>query len=236
MAIQKSKMSKRKKAVIILLILLMLPLLLLLVNSVRQTIKTSSAKQKVNVARAEVEKTTDETILSFEAALTNSGIAASKVASSKVDVCYINHKDAGWFAQNWYQDCYLRYVGGYITNLNKVDVKDIISKSTELQKKTDKLSNFDSFYPNTCVLSNEADFIQLYYLPVGATQKDDYSCMIPNQLQGVGTIDPILLDSELSARKYQIFDTNSIGRDQNQIWFEFDRNYYREDLGCNVGV
>src|SRR5581483_6378966 len=105
MSTQNLKMSIKKKVAFIILVLLGLSLIYIMFGEVRQAVATHRAAGKVAAAKLRTESQADQKMSQFESQLISSGIAASKIASSKVDVCYVNHDDEGWFAVNWYQDC-----------------------------------------------------------------------------------------------------------------------------------
>ncbi len=231
----KAKMSKKKKAAIALLIILALPFVYALLVFSKQTIKTHSAKHKVTVARDKIEQSTDQKVANFETALINSGAVGPKLASSKASVCYVTHADQGWFAVNWYQDCYLRYVEGFSTNLSRETFKAKLSGSTDLLTAMGELSNEDKFYPSTCVISDRTDKFKVSYLPINFTKDEAFSCDIPNQLQGLTSVDgPIILDNELAIKRYVNFDPAPLINNGSQVWFEHDEFYYHEDLGCGI--
>jgi hypothetical protein len=231
MANQKPKMSVKKKLGIAILVLVSLPIIYTVFSTAKQALVTHRAKAKVTAARLNVESSADQKVAQFEAALVSSGIATTKIASSKVDVCYVDHRDQGWFAANWYQDCYLRYVNGYETNYSKKYIKENINSTESLRSETGTL--LDNDQSSFCkLISLEFRKINLVYMPSGIIRSLDYECIIPSPIQGDSTITPAILDKNLAIRTYVSFDSKSIPNSNNQVWFEYDAFYYHEDLGC----
>jgi hypothetical protein len=222
MAPQKSKMSLKKKIGIALLVILAIPVTYSVVVIVQQKSAT----------RAAVEQKTDKKVADFEAALIDSGIAGSQIASSKVSVCYVDHQDEGWFAANWYQGCFLRYVRGYTTGLTKPAIESKVSASSGLSSLSGTIFGDN----DPCEISFGVGDFNFTYLPAGVQRSEYSSCEIPDQLQGISSIDPVVLDDELTVKSYKVFDAAQVSSTQDQIWFDFDQNYYRENLGCAISL
>ncbi len=179
----------------------------------------------VSGQRSEAEKKADASVQNLVNKMINSGVSNRAIATSKTDVCYVTHSDAGWFANNWYQDCYLRYIVGFETQLSL----------TQFAQKISSISQSHLEYP-PCVAFSVDNSTQILYRPAN-TPRDQTLCEIPNQLQGIGSVrGPIVLDKELSVKAYKSFDPANINNSQNQVWVIHDEYYYREDLGCGIGL
>lgn len=210
------------------------------VPSVNQYIKTRAAKQKVVEVKLSIEEISDRKFDEKIAALRNAGVIGEQIASSKVDVCYVTHSDRGWLADYWYQDCYIRYVDGYETNLSRALVKQrvlsipnheaLFGEEDTTAAKYNKCSLFGHLFgqfPDYTVI----------YKPLDVDPLTDYSCRVPNPLQGLSTVrGPIILDSELSALIDRAYNPNEIYTLGNQIWVMHDEFYYNELLGCGAGL
>ena len=227
----------RKKLLVFVLILISIPIILALFNFAKQGIKNKTAKAKIVSARRTAEKTLNEKVNNAIDILNRSEVTASNLVSSKVDVCYVTHKDQGWFAASWYQDCYLRYVSSFVTRLSKNEVRQKLVVYPEVATYFGKVSTISTNLRTTyCGLFEKNYHTTLLYRPVNITS-DEYSCRVPNPLQGIGSVKgPIILDDELSVKTYKIFNSSSIDNAQSQIWIMFDEYYYHEELGCGIGI
>lgn len=231
-------LSTKKKGLLIALAILLLPVVYLAaslaVTFVRQTITTSAARDKVAQAREGALLKSDAAFSNQIAVLKRAGLIDHEVASSKVDVCYVTHSDRGWFAANWYQECYLRYVAGFTTLAGEVVV------TSELSDAFGIIERGSEFFP--CELAKKDYKETLRYRPANiATANETNSvpsgCDIPGQIQGTGSVlGPIMLDSELATKTFSSYDPETIDNTQNQLWVIHEDHYYTEELGCGVGV
>jgi len=230
-------MSKKKKVGIVVLVIVALPFVYWTYDLIHQNIKTQQAKAKVTAARQAIEEAADKKVSDFETALTKAKLVGAKIGSSKVDVCYVTHADSGWFAQFWYQECYLRYVSGFYAAVSKNDLKkDILKNPAVLAGIGGKLSNMDQTYKDSCEVSDRLDYEKLSFLPKDYISDEAFACSIPDQNQGINSVEgPIGLDNELSVNRYYSLDTYSV-KNRSQIWLEHDEDYYHEHLGCGFGI
>lgn len=202
--------------------------------------QAKAAPQKIASSRSSTEQTADKRLEQIAKLITHAGITDKQIASSKIDVCYVTHSDQGWFAYTYYQDCYLRYVQGYTTKLSKDELKRKLLAQPEAQSLFNKENSNSTTVIDDCELYQKAftdttNKGELIYRPANVTN-DEYSCKVPNPLQGLFSVKgPIVLDDELAIKIYRNYDTTKIDNSSNQFWFTFDEYYYHEDLGCNAG-
>lgn len=203
--------------------------------------QAKAAPQKIASSRSNTELIADKKLKQIEYLITQAGITDKQIASSKIDICYVTHDDQGWIAYTYYQDCYLRYVKGYTTKLNKNELKQKLLA----QPRAQNLFNKENSNPTTgfddCELYQKAftdttNKGELIYRPANITN-DEHSCKVPNPLQGLSSVKgPNVLDDELATKIYRTYDITKIDNSSNQFWFTFDEYYYHEDLGCSIGV
>lgn len=245
---EKPRKSLLKKIIIIISLsilgLLTLAILAFFVQSYlrKQEIskQTKAAPQKIANSRSSTEQTADKKLEQITSLITQAGITDKQIASSKIDVCYVTHADQGWFAYTYYQDCYLRYVQGYTTKLSKDELKRKLLAQPEAQNLFNKENSNPTAAFEDCELYQKAftdttNKGELIYRPANVTN-DEYSCKVPNPLQGLFSVKgPIILDNELATKTYRTFDATKIDNSTNQFWFSFDEYYYHEGLGCSAG-
>lgn len=230
-------MTLKKKILIALLIIVSVPALFVVVNIADNYRKSIAAESKIKNARQTAEIVSDEKIKEATNILKELGIATDSLGSSKTDVCYVNHRDQGWFAASWYQDCYIRYVDGFTTKLSRDEVMQRLTSNIKTP------AYFGQSYSvsvnrgvSNCGLFEEEYKTTLLYRPANY-RLDHYSCEIPNPLQALWSVKgPIVSDDELSVKAYRTFDIDEVDNSKNQVWIMFDDHYYHEDLGCGVGA
>ena len=229
-------MTTKKAVLIVILSIISIPILLTLMNIGNNFRKNIIADKEIQIARQLAEGLTDKKVSEAKNLLTESGIAVDDIESSKIDVCYVNHSDAGWMASNWYQDCYLRYVNGFATDLASQDVKQMLMTNP---KTSAYFGDEDAVLIFTqrlyCGLFEKDHSTTLVYRPANLGYDED-GCEIPSPYQSVSSVrGPIILDDELSVRTYKIFNPLEVDNSRNQIWTIFDEHYYHEELGCGTG-
>lgn len=204
-------------------------------------LKTISVRSVVRKSREVALLTADTKLSAQQKVLRELGIDVSEpLGIAKTSVCYVNHTDSGWFASDWYQRCYIRYLHGYITDVPKQQVYSVLENadnSVHLFGNPYGLSTLDE----SCVLyayEHHLDSVVYRSSNVLKNQtKYDDSCSIPSQIQGNWSVGgPIILDNELSVKRYQTFDDALVKNDAPQIWLVFDVQYYQESLGCGFGL
>lgn len=198
----------------------------------KQYVSTKTAKTKVTTAFFEADKKADEQNTTQKRILTEAGLAGEQVVQSKVDVCYVTHRDSGWFAKNWYQRCYIRYVTGFVAHTTSTEFARTISQSGALR------SEFGEAHPTAspCVRVEKEYRPTLMYRPANVMQ-DAVFCDMPDSTQGLFSVyGPITPNDELATTVYKTFDPAQIDPSQNIIWSTADIEYYSEDLGCGVGI
>lgn len=228
-------MSTKKIILTLAILICSIPIVLILFATGKEITDLFVAHDKVNALRLEAEKGADSKLNDVTRYLNQKNLVGEKIASSKVDVCYLNHEDQGWVASNWYQDCYIRYTQGYVTQSTKVEVLRDVLKNSKGSTYFGEINQYAITGSGTdCDLFEKDYKSTLIYLPAGSL-KNDFECQIPNPIQGTFTVrGPIILDRKLSARAYRTFDVDEISRENDQLWIQFDEYYYHEDLGCQV--
>lgn len=229
-------MSLKKKIFVTLGILVMLPILYVAIKLSGQYFTTRAAIGKVTAARSAAEKVDDKVFRDMSDLLFREGIATARLGSSKVDICYIDHNDAGWFAMNWYQRCYLRYVEGLAVNLDRATLKQKLASLPEVKSLFGEISTLpDTYpYPRECQLYKKQYSTTMIFLPAGHTTFDpDGTCTIPAQInrESYPSLGP-----PVGVKRYRTFSETSVANSQHQIWLTHQKEYYREDLGCGVGL
>lgn len=228
-------MTTKKRILISIGILILIPVVYIFIHHVYQLRKTHAANSKVAEARSEALKRVDQEIAGKVEALKQAGLVTDGIAFSKTDICYITHEDQGWFASNWYQDCYIRYVQGFTTDLSK---EEALQKAGTLSEYFGDLPDDYLQLVNRCELAADSRRETARYRPAGSPiydRADD--CGIPNQLQATWSVrGPGMLDDQLSVHRYSSFDSATIGSLSDQVWIMSDTHYYHEDLGCGFGI
>lgn len=228
-------MKNKKKLLIIFGIILLVPIVLILLDYANQYHKYVSAKSKVAEARTKAMPDFNQKSATAAAALRQAGLITIPLASSKVDVCYVTHEDQGWFAANWYQDCYLRYVQGFETTATKTEALQKVSSLSDIFGEPQDSPNAQTVFKCELAESNFKETVR--YRPAGSPISSLNECGIPDQLQGVFSVKgPIMLDNELSAKSYDSFNPVTVDNSKNQIWVMSDTYYYHEELGCGFGI
>lgn len=207
-----------------------IPVLLAATNLGNQFISKLGAKNKIISARQTAEKSADSKANGAVNDLRRLGVVASSIESSKVDVCYVTHRDAGWVASGWYQDCYLRYVSGFVTAMSREELR-----SSVMANPSTLLYFGEEYSSSYCGLFGQNYEATLIFRPANITN-EEYDCNVPRLLQGLWSVrGPATHDDELSVKTYKTFDPETVPNSQNQVWFVFDERYYHEELGCGLG-
>ncbi len=221
-------MNTQNKTRRIVLIIVGLPILLFGLYTGYQFIQSSLAEGKVKHAREKAEQTSDQEFNGKVSKLHQTGLLGSKIASSRHDICYLNHNDAGWTITSWYQKCYLRYAEGYTTTATK---EEIINA---LETTSGPVTNFDQ--PSlSCSIRDGLGFKEIARYRVAGSPQIDPFCGVPDPLQTTFSIRGAALhNDELSVKTYSTYDMKSIDSSSNQIWLTSDYEYYDEQLGCFI--
>lgn len=155
----------------------------------------------------------------------------------KIDACYVTHSDTGWVANNWYQDCYIRYTDLFPTCLSRSDIEQKLKAS---QNTLDSFGKLETFHQKTCdILYRNNDYKPiLLYLNWNLDQGDlGHNCKVPKPTQGAFTVKgPIVLDKELSIQAQRSFNVDDVDKAKKYISMQLDNYYYHESLGCGVGI
>lgn len=231
-----NKVGTGRKIVLLFYVLFGTSLIMILGSNTFNYFKSLSAKQKSDELRTSIEKVADKKFETQVAILYKAGVIYRKISDSKFDICYISNSGGGWTVSNWYQYCYIRYVQGFYTNLDKNTVRHNIlaipNATSEFGRiETEQTADECSLFTSVKSLSHTVS-----YRPAGTPLKS-YYCRVPNQLQGIGSVKgPFVLDEDLSKRAHRNFDSTQVDNSKDQIWIELDEQYYYESLGCAVGL
>jgi len=221
--------SSFKKLVIwgvVLLVTLFLILPRFIFPLVTQIYKNTTAAEKVAEAKMAVEGSADEEFKNKVEALRDTGALGRQVGKIKVDVCYIDHRDAGWSVIDYSQHCYLAYAEGYTTELDKEGVKRYVMS---IQNYVGLFGGLNSSLSNCQLFGNLG--IGINYIPQNISGDHPYStCTTPDLTRYmVG-----YARQDASIRYYE----NNLKPNYNEalIWIVQVNNYYEEDLGCGPGL
>lgn len=227
-------MPTKKKLLIACLLLIFAYVAFVLLDNYKNS---QAAKENIVIARSDAISFVDEKVGEAIVALNKLGAITSNLGSSKVDVCYTDYR--GKTANSWYQDCYLRYIEGFSTNLNIDEVRNSLlsdPKSISIFGNDSSLRQTDPDHLY-CTLFDRFNHdneyrTELVMIPVNT--KGSYGeCEVPNLLQSYGSVKGhIKSNNALSVKTYKTFDTSVIDGVQNQIWLVLNKHYYHEELGC----
>ncbi len=214
-------------------IVVTVPLLYIGVTAVMQKVKTTKDVSAVKSARERAMVAMDQQIADQLAAFKSAGIAYAPKVSSKVDVCYINHADAGFNIHSWYQDCYLRSLSGFEVSDAR---EEVIKKLSNLPSQIGSVYVPDpSFSFGKCKLIAREVVEIARYRPAN-TQAQSSDCGIPSQVMNFDSVrGPILLEKDLAVHDFNRFNESDISGSSNQIWLINENHYYHQDLGCGLG-
>ena len=182
--------------------------------------------------RRDAEERAERMLADRVEALRAAGIIKDRVGSSKLDVCYLDHEDAGWTVSSWYQNCGLRYVEGFTTGSDRGAAEErilalgapedfLLGRSPQFGKAASKLG---SLAPPCVLFTDDERGETLRYRPSGSG-----GCEVPDPT-GFGAIH----SDHVSTKEYRTFDPSRLGNDQDQIWLVIDEHYSHEVLGCGV--
>ena len=229
------------------IVIIGIPVLLVLINLLGDKIQTLNAYSLVETARQEGLVTSDEHFEEQKKLISNLGGETKSVMLSKKDICFIAHNDAGWTVTDYYQECYIRYVQLYSTDLSRDSVVQKLSSYTERQKLSmetlveslfGRLENNQNISPDIvhCSVYNDYSGPSLTYIPAGldiTKYKYAWDCETPNLVYTPG---PAYVQSQLSVKTYSDLDQNKIDTSKNQLWIAYTVKYYDEEIGCGAGI
>lgn len=229
------------------IVIIGIPVLLVLINLLGDKIQTQNAYSLVETARQESLITSDEHFEEQKKLIYNLGGDTKSVMLSKKDICFIAHNDAGWTVTDYYQECYIRYVQLYSTDLSRDSVVQKLSSYTERQKLSSetlveslfgRLENNQNISPDVvhCSVYNDYRSPSLTYIPAGldiTKYKYAWDCETPNLVDNPG---PAYAQSQLSVKSYSDIDQSKIDMSKNQLWIMYTTKYYKEALGCGAGL
>ena len=206
-------------------------------EKIQQHRADSAARTALPGERARAEKEDDAAVEKRVDFLEQSGLVSDRIGSAKVDTCYGDHDDAGWMISSWYQECQLKYIEGFSTNLPK---DTLLSSMAQLPDATKLFGeqvlseySFDN-YPSGCVVYRSVDTkqaIEVVYLPQdynSAVVEEYSSCNIPKQ----GDRYAGAIASESATKVFRSFNPNALSHAKAQVWVVVSDTYYHEDLGC----
>ena len=197
--------------------------------------KATTLKNKITELRSSAMQISDKQFDNQVNFLISNGIITQKLASSKVDVCYIYSEDRGFVPIDYYQDCYLRYTAGFRTVMEKATIQNILKQN----KTTAQLFGEPNAYPpSDCDLYESGYGIgfsnaPLLYLAAGKYLHETGLCAIPDPIQGIGRTNQVFTDDMLTTKIFHTFNRDNISIDYNEVWIERDDDYYHESLGCS---
>lgn len=190
---------------------------------------TNTMTDEVNSARAEMKQKVSEQRQTSLATYANQHIIkdTQPMYSSSVDACYLAHNDSGWTIDSHYQQCYLRYVDVFNTDLTE-DQYLALSASTN-----GKTSNLEKLRTQIKTCSDDRSRLgSAETTEIGFTKADgsDKICSLPNQIYGNRVV-AYAVNDVVSEQKIT-GNINQVTGQKNNIIIVADYSYYKKDLGC----
>jgi hypothetical protein len=210
-----------------LLIIVSLLILIIGISKVHGMFNNRHEISDIKNARSKKALDVESTIGQQDELLKQLGVVGEKVASSKVDFCSVDSRDAGWFAQSYGQICGLQYAEVYTANANKETLIQRVSNSP-LSSKLFGRPIKDLTYPTCDAFESKSFHGTLLYLPAPSNDSQNITkgCAIPN----LGNRTP---SQQGSTKVFYTFDRTSLP-DADTIWVVHNDGYYSKDLGCGI--
>ncbi len=224
-----------------------IPLTLLAFNILGDQLQTFNAYHQVQISRQEKLLKSDKTFEEQKKLISELGGGTTSVALSKKDICFIAHNDSGWMATDYYQECYIRYVQLFTTDLTKDEIIQKLQSNTQranLSTKTVVNSLFGDVEPSSyatekyaqCVVYKQNYSPSVVYIPAGfdaSKYEFPQDCEAPSKTDVPG---PAYAMADLSVKTYQDIDPSLVDTSKIQLWTIYTSKYYEENLGCGVGI
>ena len=229
------RMSLKKLVLLVVAAIIFLPLAYACVQFVSIAIASQTAKHSIAAASKTVMTTSDRQFSSEISTLQRAGFIGAEIAKSKVEVCFTddNHTES-WTDPEWYEECYLRYVDGFVA----AQPKSAILNDSSLSSTFGQLQNSAYLQQvQPCDIAEQSYSTTLFYRPADTPLENNANlCDIPDPLQGILSIDPIVLDTDLGVKTYYSYNANSVDNSHDQLWVIHETHFYHKDIGCGVGI
>lgn len=211
----------KHKVPLIIAVLLLIPTLITLIFLATTIVKERKAERETKLLLPFADEKNEKVLAQQITILKEKNIIEEEITSSKVAVCYV---DGGSKMNYWYQKCYLRYVEGFTTSLDKATIENILQSSGRT-----------NIHSRTCTLYAKNSKIGLMFrwknMPMTHADalegKIEFDCVIPDPI----SISPY---TKHITKIYKDLDTKKINdaNSKNQIWIIVHEEYYNENLGC----
>lgn len=186
-------------------------------HDIRELIISSRAKNEPlfeEIRRNQIQSLKDAGLIRFDPAF-----------SSKTDVCMLDTD--GLFVSPYHQDCYIRYVDGFLTDVNLKDT-DIILRN----KLSDSIPITSSYPDHTCGSTFPSkDGVTLTYLTITQHDTANY-CLSLNSLEGSYARGPGLLVDKAAIHPVRSFNPTMIDPTFTYLVVEYNAYY----IAFGVGV
>lgn len=147
--------------------------------------------------------------------------------SSLVDACYLAHNDSGWTVNSHYQECYLRYVDVFETDLTDEQYLSLVMPGEDISSRLDELKQSIKTCSDDRTMLGSPENTEMGYTASNATNN---ICSLPNQFYGTRVvlyaINNIVSSQEVSG------DIKQVTGDKTNIIVVADYSYYKKDIGC----
>lgn len=240
-------LASQHKILTVFIVIIAIPTILFAINFLDDQLRTFNAYSQVQTARQDKLTKSDNTFDEQKKLISGLGEGTTSVALSKKDICFVAHNDSGWFATDYYQECYIRYVQLFNTDLTKDEIIQKLQSNTqreELSAKTLVNSLFGEVERRSyatekfaqCTVYEQGYSPSVVYIPAGFdASRYEYTqdCEAPSETDVPG---PAYVMSNLSVKTYSDIDPTLVDSSKNQLWIMYTTKYYKEALGCGAGL
>lgn len=224
---------KSKNIFLLILLVIIVSVLIAVWTNAMQHRKATEVRKQITALRANSEQINDNKIKQQIAFLQNTGVVDTHITSSKADVCYVKNLGDGYgiFPGGWKQICYLRYVEGYTTQLNR---EQIISTLHDLQNIELLFGEKTGYF---CGLYEQSGRETILFTP-GKNSEDVklfVSCEPPSKIKDGNSVKgglAVYREDSLNVKVFRDFDTEKLDYSKNQIWLVIQEDYYQESIIC----
>lgn len=230
---QKKQLSTGHRVLIIIGCIIALPLLAFIIYVVVQFSALFSlmdtVTKEVDIARTEHIEKVNEKRLDNATYYINQGVIkdTKPTYSSVVDACYLAHNDSGWIAQSHYQECYIRYIDVFETDITDDQYVALVQAG---QSTTTQSSDLKALI-KTCAsdrreLGSPEDTVMGYTSANGSPAQ----CNLPQETYG----DRVVLYAVrgIVSEQTTTGDRSKITGERSNIIMVGDYAYYKKDIGC----
>lgn len=177
--------------------------------------------------RTVAEKKNDAKVAEVVRILSENGIATSRIASSKVDICLKGKSRVGFFSP-YIQICILRYIEGFTTSLDRNSVKDKLKLLPQIAKVLDaEYISGDRYPPNPdcgLYLGSSYQNPKLIFISPEYLKNNYIYCKLPDQTGRKYYWPPP------HVKVYSELNLKTIDSTKNQIWLIHEDQYFIESI------